>query len=445
VNGDLDQYLVQPAAGPVTATFTQEVADDWFVLMATFRPAVVDTEAPTAATSLIASGGLGGASLSWTAATDNVGVFTYRVHRGTTPGFTPAGANLAGQTASTTFQDVGLAAGTYYYRVIAADAAGNTGPASNEAAATVTSDTTAPVVSVTAPAPGSTVSGVVSVTASASDNVAVAGVQFMIDGAAFGLEDTVAPYSVEWSAVANGTHTISAIARDASGNSAASALISVTVNNTLPSGLVLALGFNEGTGTTASDASGLGHTGTLSNATWTASGRYGSALSFNGTSSWVTVADAAPLDLTTAMTLSAWVRPTSVTGDYRTVILKERTPSLAYSLYANDGPSRPPAAYVNTGSDRSVIGTSNLPLNTWSHLAVTFGSGVLRLYVNGSLATTTTVSGSIATSTGPFRIGGNAVWGEYFAGLVDEVRVYNRALTQAEIQVDLNSPISGAP
>ena len=72
---------------------------------------------------------------------------------------------------------------------------------------------------------------------------------------------------------------------------------------------VAAYAFNEGAGTTTGDASGNGRTGTLTNATWTAAGKYGGALSFNGSSSRVTVADAAPLHLSTAMTLEAWVNP----------------------------------------------------------------------------------------------------------------------------------------
>ena len=82
-------------------------------------------------------------------------------------------------------------------------------------------DTTAPTVSVTAPANGATVSGTVTLTATASDNVGVAGVQFLVDGASrLGSEDTTAPYGVSWNTttVANGTHTLTAVARDAAGN-----------------------------------------------------------------------------------------------------------------------------------------------------------------------------------------------------------------------------------
>jgi hypothetical protein len=52
------------------------------------------------------------------------------------------------------------------------------------------------------------------------------------------------------------------------------------------------------------------------------------------------------------------------------------------------------------------------------------------------------LSGNIATSASPLRIGGNAVWPEWFAGLIDEVRIYNRQLTQTEIQTDMNTPVS---
>src|SRR5439155_18199906 len=98
-------------------------------------------------------------------------------------------------------------------------------------------DTTPPTVSLTSPANGDTVSGTVSVTASASDNVGVAGVQFQLDGANLGAEDTTAPYAVPWdtTTTANGsTHTLRAVVRDAAGNSATSATVTVTVSNGPP-------------------------------------------------------------------------------------------------------------------------------------------------------------------------------------------------------------------
>ncbi|MBI4452708.1 hypothetical protein HY637_04720, partial [Candidatus Woesearchaeota archaeon] len=208
------------------------------------------------------------------------------------------------------------------------------------------------------------------------------------------------------------------------------------------SNLIAAYSFNEGSGTTLGDSSGNGLNGAVSGATWTA-GKYGNGLNFDGTNDWVTVNDAASLDLTSSMTLEAWVYPTAINSDWRTVMLKEMSGGLAYSLYATDGANRPPAVYARIGYDRSAVGTSVLPLNAWTHLTGTYSSGALRLYVNGNLVRTTSVSGSMATSSNPLRIGGNSVWGEWFKGKIDEIRIYNRVLSQAEIQSDMNTPIGG--
>jgi hypothetical protein len=236
--------------------------------------------------------------------------------------------------------------------------------------------------------------------------------------------------------------------KDAAGNAlAASVTWSFTTAATAapPPGLVAAYGFNEGSGPTVGDASGNLQNGTITGATWSTAGRFGGALSFNGTNNWVTIAETSRLDLTTGMTLEAWVRPTSLTG-WKTVMLKERPGGLAYGVYASDNTSRPPAGYVNrSGADIGVVGTALLPLNTWTHLACTYDGASLRLYVNGAQVSSRAVTGAIAVSGSPLRIGGNAVWGEYFAGLIDEIRVYNRALTATEIQRDMNTPVGAAP
>jgi len=96
-------------------------------------------------------------------------------------------------------------------------------------------DTTPPSVTITAPAAGA-VSASVTVSATAADNVGVAGVQFRLNGANLGSEDTNAPYSTTWNttSVANGTYTLTAVARDAAGNTTTSATVTVTVSNTAP-------------------------------------------------------------------------------------------------------------------------------------------------------------------------------------------------------------------
>ncbi|MEK7391042.1 MAG: Ig-like domain-containing protein, partial [Fibrobacterota bacterium] len=95
-------------------------------------------------------------------------------------------------------------------------------------------DTSAPSVALTSPAANATVSGSVTVTASASDNVAVTGVQFKLDGANLGSEITSAPFSaaLNTTTLSNGSHTLSAVARDAAGNLASATTITVNVSNT---------------------------------------------------------------------------------------------------------------------------------------------------------------------------------------------------------------------
>jgi hypothetical protein len=207
-------------------------------------------------------------------------------------------------------------------------------------------------------------------------------------------------------------------------------------------GLVAAYGFDESSGTTVLDASGRGNTGTVSGATRTASGRYGRALSFDGINDLVTVSDSASLDLGAGMTIEAWVNPSALSG-WRTAVMKEDVDGLAYALYANDNAPQA-AAYArmacNTASD-SVATTTQLPLNTWTHVAGTYDGTALRLYVNGTLVSTRPAAGAIVATANPLRVGGNSVWGEYFAGRIDEVRIYNRALAAADIGRDMNAPV----
>ena len=113
-----------------------------------------DMTPPTAPGTLVATGGSAQTSLTWGAATDEVGVARYNVHRSTTAGFTPDAGNRIAQPTDTSYVDSPLQTGTYYYRVTAQDAAGNVGPASNQASATVTGDTISPQVSITSPAAG---------------------------------------------------------------------------------------------------------------------------------------------------------------------------------------------------------------------------------------------------------------------------------------------------
>jgi hypothetical protein len=249
----------------------------------------------------------------------------------------------------------------------------------------------------------------------------------------------------------SGADTFGYTITDARG-ATATAMVTVTVSAPPPpvdADLVLALDFNEGIGLTAFDRSGVANHGALrvDGPLWTAAGKYGGALYFDGVNDWVTVADTASLDLTAVLTIEAWVNPVARPVNWTTVVQKEGTVGLAYSLYAFDGGtlqggSVMPAGYVRIeGADRVARGVSELVPNTWTHLAMTYGGGSIRFYVNGALVASEAVSGSVEVSGQPLRIGGNALWGEFFKGLIDEVRVYKRVLTQMEIQADMSTPL----
>ena len=125
-----------------------------------------------------------------------------------------------------------VANGSHTLTAVATDAVGNT----KTSTVTVTVDNTAPAVSLTAPAAGASVSGTVTLSATASDNVGVVGVQFRLDtnttNTALGTQDTSSPYGVLWNTttVANGSHTLTAVATDAAGNTKTST-VTVTVAN----------------------------------------------------------------------------------------------------------------------------------------------------------------------------------------------------------------------
>src|SRR5215831_13533456 len=208
-------------------------------------------------------------------------------------------------------------------------------------------------------------------------------------------------------------------------------------------GLVAAYGFDDGSGTAVTDASGNGHTGTIANATWAAAGRYGKALSFNGTSAVVTIPNAAALQLSAGMTLEAWVNPSAVSSAWRDVIYKGND---NYYLEAtSDHASHPDGGLIAGGSYADAFGTAALTANSWSYLTATYDGATLRLYVNGTQVASTAKTGAIASSANPLQIGGDSLYGQNFAGLIDEVRVYSVALTAAQVQADMATPVNNGP
>ena len=212
---------------------------------------------------------------------------------------------------------------------------------------------------------------------------------------------------------------------------------------TVFSGPVAAYNFEEVSGSKVIDASGQGNHGTRSGTSRIAQGRFGNALSFDGLNDWVTVNDAAAsLDLTTGMTVEAWVYPTESMTGWRTLVTKESPPDRTlYYLHANSDTDQP-ATGVFIGGYQDMRGEPWLWPNTWVHLAGTYDGTTQRLYVNGTEVAKRAQSGPIEVAGGVLRIGGNSIWGGFFKGHIDEIRVYNRALSGAEITTDMNTSVA---
>ena len=200
-------------------------------------PPPTDSQAPQAALSAPASGATVSGSLSVSAtASDNVGVVGVQ--------FKLDGVNLGTEDTSTpyevTWDSTTASNGAHSLTAVARDAAGNSVTSAVLALTVDNSDAISPTVSFTSPDSGATVTGAVSVAANAADNVGVVGVQFTLDGNALGAEDLTAPYTYAWATTGttNGSHQLSATARDAAGRTA-TATLSVTVSNAAGTALTI--------------------------------------------------------------------------------------------------------------------------------------------------------------------------------------------------------------
>ncbi len=189
---------------------------------------VADQAAPTIALTSPASGAtLSGVIAVTAAANDDVAVVGVRLQLDGAD----LGPELTAAPYTVSLDTTVLAPGAHTLAAIARDAAGHVTTSATVAVAIA--DQAAPAIAITAPADGSVLTGVVAVTASASDNVAIAGVQFKLNGADLGAEITSAPYTLNWNTVpvTEAAYTLTAVARDGDGNVTTSAPVAVSVKN----------------------------------------------------------------------------------------------------------------------------------------------------------------------------------------------------------------------
>ena len=404
-----------------------------------------DTTPPTAPSNLTATPASSSQiNLSWTASTDNVGVTSYLVERCTGTGCSTY-TQIAAPT-TTTFSDSSLAAGTAYgYRVRAIDAAGNLSSYSNTVTATtLAGDTQSPTTPTNLVATSISGSQINLTWTGSTDNVGVTG--YLIERCtgtnctSFDRQTTIPGTTYNDTGLTpNTSYTYQVKATDAAGNFSSYSNQSTATTSGTVSGLVAAYTFDEGSGTTVTDFTGGGHNGTIANGTWTNSGKYGKAIVFNGTSTIVTIPDAPALRLTTGMTLEAWVNPSQTLSGWDDLVYKGND---NYGLEASSNPSGTPAIGGTFGST-DVFAPAPAPLTpaTWTHLAGTYDGTAIKLYVNGAQVASSAQSAALLTSANPLQIGGDSIFGQFFRGTIDEVRVYNVALNQSQIQADMALPV----
>ncbi|MDJ0502336.1 MAG: Calx-beta domain-containing protein, partial [Nostocales cyanobacterium LE14-WE4] len=170
-------------------------------------------------------------------------------------------------------------------------------------------------------------------------------------------------------------------------------------------------------------------------------------LSFDGVNDYVNVGAKSSLKVSTAITIEAWINPTGTgtgsnpswggiivnkEGEYEVARFSDGTIQWAF---AN---SNPGWVWINTGYVA--------PLNQWTHIAVTYDLGLIKTYANGVLVHIYNGSGTIGDyhlDRNDFRIGGRQGGSQFFQGSIDDVRVWNQARNQTEIQADLNRELTG--
>jgi len=207
------------------------------------------------------------------------------------------------------------------------------------------------------------------------------------------------------------------------------------------SGLVAAYNFDENSGSTAADASGNGNTATLFGSTTWVSGHTGSALNFDGTSGFSTAPTVAYL---ANWSVSVWVRSPAApsASNYSGPVHRETDFQINWN---HVDPNFRGAAALNVGGTWYAASFGSLAANTWYFLAATYDGKALKAYTNGVLVTSNTAaSGPANSDPNPLTFGKHAASDQLFQGIIDDVRVYNRAQSQSEIQTDMNTPVSGS-
>ena len=218
-------------------------------------------------------------------------------------------------------------------------------------------------------------------------------------------------------------------------------------SDTMTRGLVGYWSFDEGSGITAYDASGNGNDGTLywmstSTNAWT-TGKSAGALQFDGADDYVSINDNDALTPSDSITVSAWIKRTA-TGRLDLVIGKGSSlTNFSYNIYFNSNDTLAWEVSSNGNvSGRLILNTTaTFTSGVWYHIVGIFSNGSANIYVNGinQPVTTSGTAVSVYNNTANLFIGYEVTdTSYYFRGTIDEVRIYNRALSDAEVRYHYN-------
>ncbi|MBM3237270.1 LamG domain-containing protein [Candidatus Poribacteria bacterium] len=202
--------------------------------------------------------------------------------------------------------------------------------------------------------------------------------------------------------------------------------------------LVLYLSFEENQGDKTKDQSETGTTGSLKNdVKWTKDGKYGNALSFAGANQYVEVPNVPQLDITKEITMEAWIYPIEVQGDSS---LYGRRNSANQGGYCMQWTAGKIETWIHIGGWQGTRGKQTVTPKTgmWHHVAGVYDGKKVIQYVNGELDIEFALSGAMNNVAEVFRVGQAQTSLTPMHGTIDEVTIYNRALTQKEIQEDMN-------
>jgi len=212
------------------------------------------------------------------------------------------------------------------------------------------------------------------------------------------------------------------------------AKLNTSQNNKVTNGLVGLWSFDgaDMSGVTAYDRSGQGNNGTLTNGPTRTIGKVGQGLNFDGVNDYVDAGNGSPLSFTGNITLSAWVKPDSL-SDYKFYLSKYSGADLGYDLgiMAN---GQVVATFRNGTHIDGFSSAGLVQAGVWQHIVVVQDAATcyVRIYKNGTLDTTLTNQQCFTNPASTFTIGSRSGTGPFSGGL-DDVRVYDRALTQSEI------------